>query len=305
MTKEEEELFEEELALLEQEEEVEEDSSDFYLQMLIMAMLTIMVIIYFASSLFVVIPAGHKGVLYSTLGGGTQLDEYYDEGFFLMYPWDEMILYNTRIREHQDTIMALTEDGLEVSIEISYRYFPDYTRIGRLHRELGPEYLHTILDPHITAITRDIVSHHRVDKLYSTARDSIQITMTQRSQSQITDNYPISIVDIVVRNIVLPESVNKSIQKKLIREQEMLEYDFKLEIEEKEAHRKIIEAEGEEKARLVEARGVKLFRDTSGLDILKWEGINATKELAKSPNAKVIVVGTGDGDLPIILGGNN
>ena len=103
----------------------------------------------------------------------------------------------------------------------------------------------------------------------------------------------------------MPKSVNEAIQRKLIREQELLEFNFKLEIEEKEAQRKIIEAQGEEKARLVEARGVKIFRDTSQIDILKWEGINATKDLAKSPNAKVVVVGTDDGDLPIILGGNN
>jgi len=294
---------EDDLDLLEEEEGI---GTTYSLQLLLIAMLIAMVLVYFATNLFVIIPAGHKGALYSTLGGGTQLNgEYYDEGFHLMLPWDHMIQYNTRIQEHQDTIVALTEDGLEVSAEISYRYFPDYTRIGRLHRELGPNYLETILVPHITAITRDVISHHRVDKLYSTSRDSIQIAMTQRCQSQITDNYPISIVDIVVRNIVLPHLVSESIQKKLVREQEMLEFDFKLEIEEKEAQRKVIEAEGEEKARLVEARGVKLFRDTSELDILKWEGINATKELAKSPNAKVVVIGTDDGDLPIILGGNN
>lgn len=304
-----EDLLEQKIELLEREDE-DGGNDDFLsglsLQFLIIAMLIAMILLYFSNYFYVVVPAGHKGALYSTIGGGTQLNgKYFDEGLHIMYPWDHMVLYNTRIREHQDTIMALTEDGLEVDIEISYRYFPDYTRIGRLHRELGPEYLYTILVPHITAITRDIVSHHRMDKLYSTARDSIQISMTQRCQSQITDNYPISIIDIVVRNIVLPESVSQAIQRKLIREQELLEFNFRLEIEEKEAERKVIQAEGEEKARLVEARGVKLFVDESQIDILKWEGINATKDLAKSPNTKVVVVGTDDGDLPIILGGSN
>lgn len=285
--------------------EEENEYTFLSLEALIIVMLLMMVPIYFLPRLFSIIPAGHKGALYQTLWGGTQLNgKYYDEGFHFMYPWDKMILYDTRIKERQDTILALTEDGLEVSAEISYRNFPDYTRIGRLHRELGPGYLETILIPHITAITRDIISQHRVDKLYSTSRDSIQIVMTQRCQTQITDNYPISIVDIVVRNIVLPETVREAIARKLVREQEMLEFDFRLAIEEKEAARKVIEAEGEERARLVEARGVKIFLDTANIDILKWEGINATKELSKSPNAKVVVVGTGDGDLPIILGGN-
>ena len=179
--------------------------SGLSLQFLIIVMFIAMILLYFSNYFYVLVPAGHKGALYSTIGGGTQLHgKYFDEGLHLMYPWDHMVLYNTRIREHQDTIMALTEDGLEVNIEISYRYFPDYTRIGRLHRELGPEYLYTILVPHITAITRDIVSHHRMDKLYSTARDSIQISMTQRCQSQITDNYPISIIAVSYTHLTLP-----------------------------------------------------------------------------------------------------
>ncbi len=266
----------------------------YWMEVLVGVMILTMVLIYFARHFYIIVPAGHKGALFSPFRGGTQLDGvYYEEGFGLKLPWDEVILYDTRILEHQDTITALTEDGLEVEAEISYRYFPDYNRIGYLHRELGPDYLQSILVPHLTSITRDVVSHYRVDRLYSTNRDSIQIDMTQRSQQNITDNYPISIIDVVVRNIVLPDKVKDAISEKLIREQKMLEYDFRLELEEKETQRK-----------LIEARGVRLFRDTSDLDILQWEGIKATKDLAKSPNAKVVVIGTGSEDLPIILGGN-
>ncbi|MFK7981922.1 MAG: prohibitin family protein [Saprospiraceae bacterium] len=312
--------MEEDIDLLEDEfeEEFEEETNRSYaMELTIVAMLVATVFLSFFDRFYVVVPAGHKGALYSYFRGGTQLNGvYYDEGLGFKFPWDKVILYNTRILEHQDTITALTTDGLEVTAEISYRYFPDYYRIGLLHRELGPDYLQSILVPHITSITRNVISHYRVDKLYSTGRDSIQIDMTQRSQKQITDNYPITIIDIVVRNIVLPKQVENAIAKKLVQEQLMLEYDFKLKLEEKEAMRKVIEAsgdkdallieaEGKKAARLVEARGIKDFRDTSELNILQWEGINATKELAKSPNAKVVVIGTNSGDLPIILGGNN
>lgn len=298
------ELIEEE-ELIDFEEE-EDDGRLYAMEFLILGMIAFMILLFFAQRFYIIVPAGYKGALYSTFRGGTQLDGmYYDEGFNLKFPWDDVILYNTRILEHQDTITALTEDGLEVTAEISYRYFPDYHRIGLLHRELGPDYLSSILVPHITSITRNVISQYRVDKLYSTSRDSIQINMTQQSQRQITDNYPISIIDIVIRNIVLPEAVEKAIAKKLVREQEMLEHDFRIQIEEKEAIRKVIEARGIEQARLIEAKGIKIFKDTSELDILQWEGINATKDLAKSENAKVIVIGTDSGDLPIILGGNN
>lgn len=265
------------------------------LEYLSLIMVIALILLFFMDFFYVVVPAGHKGALYSTFRGGTQLNGvYYEEGLSFKFPWDKVILYDTRILEHQETIMALTEDGLEVTAEISFRYFPDYNRIGLLHRELGPDYLFSILVPHITSITRDVISHYRVDRLYSTSRDSIQQDMTLMSQSQISDNYPISLIDIVIRNIILPEVVEDAIALKLVKEQEMLEYDYRIVLEEKEAIRKQIEA-----------KGIKAFKDTSELDILLWEGINATKELAKSPNSKVIVIGTGSGDLPIILGGNN
>jgi c-di-AMP phosphodiesterase-like protein len=39
-------------------------------------------------------------------------------------------------------------------------------------------------------------------------------------------------------------------------------------------------------------------------ELLKMRGIEATRELTKSENSKVIIIGSGEGGLPIILGGN-
>jgi hypothetical protein len=36
--------------------------------------------------------------------------------------------------------------------------------------------------------------------------------------------------------------------------------------------------------------------------ILKEKGIEATLELSKSPNSKVVVIGSGESGMPIILG---
>jgi soluble P-type ATPase len=35
--------------------------------------------------------------------------------------------------------------------------------------------------------------------------------------------------------------------------------------------------------------------------MLKWRGIQATTELAKSPNSKIIIMGTGQNNLPLLL----
>ena len=47
----------------------------------------------------------------------------------------------------------------------------------------------------------------------------------------------------------------------------------------------------------------KIVNQTITPQLLKWKGVEATQEIARSENAKVIVIGNGDGDLPIILGG--
>ena len=84
--------------------------------------------------------------------------------------------------------------------------------------------------------------------------------------------------------------------KKLVQEQEALEYEFKIAKAKKEAERKEIEAKGI-------AEFQKIVNRTITPQLLKWKGVEATQEIAKSPNSKVIVIGNGDGDLPIILGG--
>ena len=81
------------------------------------------------------------------------------------------------------------------------------------------------------------------------------------------------------------------------QEQEALEYEFKLAKEEKEAERKRIEAQGISDFQ-------RIVTKTITPSLLKWKGVETTQEIAKSTNSKVIVIGNGDGDLPIILGGD-
>ncbi len=76
----------------------------------------------------------------------------------------------------------------------------------------------------------------------------------------------------------------------MVAEQLNYEYDYKLQIEEKEKKRKEIEAEG-----------VKQFEAISNIPILKWKGLEVTSEFAKSKNSKIILVGTSQKSLPLLL----
>jgi regulator of protease activity HflC (stomatin/prohibitin superfamily) len=254
-------------------------------------MVIIFTLVVFKDLIFVNIPAGHKGVLFRTLEGGTVTNRYYDEGLVFVFPWNQMIIYDTRILSGQDTIAALTADGLPVQAEISYRYRPTFDSIGLIHKNLGLGYKNIIIIPHVTSATRDVVSRYRVDALFSTSRKDIQDAMLKQVKAQVDSLYPLTILDLVVRDIKIEKTVEDAIANKLVQEQEMLAYNFILQKEQKELERK-----------LIEARGIKLFRDASGINIMQWKGIEATRELAKSPNTKVIVLGQDGGKLPFFLG---
>jgi|GEM_PF-528479 len=105
----------------------------------------------------------------------------------------------------------------------------------------------------------------------------------------------IEVKDVLISDIVLPDKVKEAIESKLEQEQVAQEFDFRLEREIKEAERKRIEA-----------KGIRDFQDmvAAGIEdgLLRWKAIEATLELARSPNAKMVIIGAGEGGLPIILG---
>lgn len=265
----------------------------YYMHVIMGLMVVAVIVLYFAEFIFIVVEAGHKGVLFDRLEGGTNTEEFLDEGFHIVFPWQTVIPYNTRIQEGDYSMMALTEDGLSVEVEVSYRFRPEADSLGVLHKTLGPQYVNTIIIPLIAAVTRNVVSHHRVDRLYSTSRNELQTDMTNEVATQIHGVYPIEIIDLLIKHVALHADVEQAIAHKLMEEQKMLAYDFILKMEEQEAQRK-----------RVEGQGIRDFGDTTNIDYLQFRGLEATEELAKSPNSKVIVIGTNSEDLPIILGGN-
>ena len=98
-----------------------------------------------------------------------------------------------------------------------------------------------------------------------------------------------------MRDVTLPSTIKDAIERKLRQEQESLEYEFRLEKASKEAQRQIIEAQGKADAN-------KLLSASLTDKILQDKGIEATLKLAESPNAKVVVIGSGKDGMPIILG---
>ena len=262
---------------------------------LIVGVVGLIFIVMFGSSMFVTIDSGENGVLFKKFGGGLEKEVIYGQGFHIIAPWNDMFVYDVKIQETFEKMEVLSKNGLSIRIDLSFRYNPVPEKIGFLHDQIGRDYLERIIKPEIRSVTREVIGNYLPEELYSTKREAIEDEIESLTRVKVEDKF-LSLDAILIRDVTLPQTLRAGIEKKLVQEQEALEYEFKIAKAKKEAERKEIEAKGI-------AEFQKIVNRTITPQLLKWKGVEATQEISKSPNSKVIIVGNGDGDLPIILGG--
>src|SRR5690554_7370477 len=257
----------------------------------------IILLIILSAKSSITIKAGHAGVLYQTFGNGVVTDEPpLGEGFHIIAPWNQVFIYEMRQQELSDKMQVLSSNGLEIRLDASAWYQPVREDIAKLHQEKGENYLQRVIQPAIRSAARSVVGRYTPEQLYSSKRDAIQEEIYEETK-KILDKQYVQLNEILVRDVTLPPTIKDAIERKLRQEQESLEYEFRLEKAEKEAERQRIEAEGK-------ARANSILSASLTDKILQEKGIQATVELSKSPNSKVIVIGSGDKGMPLILGNN-
>ncbi|WP_435131996.1 prohibitin family protein [Formosa sp. A9] len=255
----------------------------------------IVALIILISKSAITIGSGEAGVLYKTFGGGVVTDEPpLGEGFHVVAPWNKVFVYEVRQQEIYERMNVLSSNGLDIKLEASAWFQPQYENLGKLHKEKSEMYKERILLPAIRSAARSVVGRYTPEQLYSSKRDAIQKEIFEETKSIVDDQY-IQLNEILVRDVALPPSIKDAIERKLKQEQESLEYEFRLVTAQKEAQKQIIEAQGKADAN-------KILSESLNDKILQDKGIEATVKLSESANAKVIVIGSGDSGLPIILG---
>ncbi|MGB0268904.1 MAG: prohibitin family protein [Bacteroidia bacterium] len=257
-------------------------------------LILVFIIILFRSA--VTIDSGHAGVIYRKFGGGVDTETTYGEGFHIIAPWNTMIEYEVRQQEVLEKMTVLSSNGLDIVLEATIWFQPKYEELGLLHQKRGLEYIDRVIKPAVRSATRSVVGRYTPEQIYSSKRDAIQQEI-QVETKKILDKQFVQLNDVLIRDVTLPPTIKGAIERKLKQEQEALEYEFRIEKAKQEAERQRIDAEGK-------ARANRILSQSLTDKILKEKGIEATKELSKSPNSKVIVVGGGKGGLPIILGNN-
>lgn len=248
---------------------------------------------FFWPQMVIAIKPGERGVLWSPFSG-THVERVYPEGLHVIAPWDQMTVYPTRYETVDRTVVALSKDGLPIAVDVTIRYKPAEKLLARLHQTVGPRFVDTVVVPEVASALRGVIGDFRPEELYAQSFEAIQARIVAEAKHQ-TGIRHVLLDDVLIAKVTLPESVTAAIQNKLEQEQAALEMEFRIRRETEEAKRKAIEGDG---IRTFQ----RLIAETMSDQTLRYKGIEATLELAKSPNAKVVVVGAGSGSgLPLIL----
>jgi regulator of protease activity HflC (stomatin/prohibitin superfamily) len=261
--------------------------------LLVLGLLAVLFVVAFFPRIVISIRPGELGVVWRLLGGGTQIDTVYREGIHFVLPFNRMYIYNVRKQQFTDQINVLTVDGLTLTVRYSVRYFLEKDTLPMLHRHVGPDYVNVVVRPEVRSVMRSIFGQFKPEEIYTTQK-AIEERISIISKVHLEARF-VALDDVPIESITLPRRISDAIETKLAQQQVDQEYAYRISIANKEAERKRIEAAG------IGAYNDRVRRSLSP-ELLSWHGIQATKELAASPNAKVVVVGAGKSGLPIIMG---
>lgn len=247
---------------------------------------------FFFPDIIITVQSGEGGVLFRRFFG-TDTEKVYTEGIYAIFPWDTIYIYDARIQTVLHDFDVLTTEGLTIHLSLAIRFRPEYDMLGLLHQQVGPDYINTIITPEVESVLRKRLSPYKPEDIYKN-KDKILTTVVIEAMEALGQKYIIA-NDVIIREIALPTAIVAAIEDKLKEEQHEQAYVYKLKREKQEAERKV-----------TEATGIKNYQDTVSKSLtdklLKWQGIQATLELAKSTNSKVVVIGAGNSGMPLILG---
>jgi regulator of protease activity HflC (stomatin/prohibitin superfamily) len=272
-------------------------------QSVVYVLSVIFFLIGLSTSVFKVIDAGQVGVQ-SMFGKVSQ--ETLQSGMNVINPLMDVTLFDIKTQNYtmsgvhdegdkngDDAIRVLTADGLEVVVDLTVLFKILPSEAPRILQELGPSYLDKIVRPITRTKIRDNAVYYDAVALYSTKRDEFQ----SRIYNSISADFKkrgLVLEQLLVRNITLPSSVKVTIESKINAEQDAQKMQFVLQKEKQEAERKRVEAQGIADYQRILSTGLSDKQ-------LQYEMIKAQKEIATSPNTKVIILGNSKG-MPIMIG---
>jgi len=243
----------------------------------------------FFFSIFSIIPVGNVGI---QVIFGKASQNILENGLRTKNPFTSVQKMSVKTQELKESAQVPSKEGLIMDVDISLLYRLNPQTSFEVYTKVGKDYQSVIVEPQLRSAIREITSSYEAKVLYSSERDKISNEIYSLFK-KMTEHRGIITEQLLLRDIGLPKVVSDAIEQKLEAEQRSEQMKFTLMKETQEAERKRIEARGVSDFQHIVSEGI-------NDNLLKWKGIEATEALAKSPNAKIVVIGGRDG-MPLIL----
>lgn len=183
-----------------------------------------------------------------------------------------------------------SKEGLTIDSEISILYSIEKNQVPFILEDVGENYERVLILNVFRSAAADVTARYMAKDMHSGMRSEIETQIQDRMHESLRDRGFV-VERVLMKSIRLPEELSRAIERTLQAEQEALQMGFILDRERQEAERRRIEAEGTRAAQMILAEG--LVRE-----IIELRSIEAFRELAKSPNTKIIIT---DGKTPYLI----
>ncbi|MCX6744146.1 MAG: prohibitin family protein [Candidatus Parcubacteria bacterium] len=212
----------------------------------------ILIIILFRS--IIIVPAGTTGVYHLF---GQVKDQPLSSGIHLVFPLAKVEMMSIRTEQYtmsiiptegqrygDDSIDALTKEGLKVNLDITSLYHLQEDKAPEIFKTIGLNYEEKIVRPEVRGAIRDVIALYDAKDIYSAKREEATNEIADKLKTSLNPR-GIELEQVILRNVALPDLLTQAIEAKLMADQEAQKYDFILQKETKEAERKRIEAAGQ------------------------------------------------------------
>jgi prohibitin 1 len=183
-----------------------------------------------------------------------------------------------------------SKEGLNVASVISILYRIEASQAPSIIENIGLNYEQVLITSVFRSSAPDVCSRFYAKDMHSAQRAVIEQEIATQMRS-LLQSRGFEIQAVLLKTIQLPPGLARAVEEKLEAEQDAQRMEFVLQRERLEAQRKLVEAQGIRDAQKVISEGL-------NDQILKWQSIEAFKELSKSPNSKIIMT---NGSTPMLI----
>jgi prohibitin 1 len=210
--------------------------------------------------------------------------------------------FNTRIDEFSTIMSPPTKEGLEVKVDLTVLYHIKPESAPDIYTNVGMDYGKKIVVNNFMAIVREYTMKYTAIELLN-ERETIEKNIEDKLRTDIS-TYGIILDDVLVKDIDMPTEVLHAIENKAkaeqIAKQTKLELqtkrdqeDFDIETKEKELRFSVEKQRNDSLMMQIDANAIKNYQNIINESLtdklLRFKSIEITKELVKSPNAKIII----------------